>query len=176
MVFFFENSIPSVVDKVDEIKDEVKDKFEDDLERDNELLENVNELSGSDFDSIDIKARMSIDNGKGINDLHHSYIKEDITREKLYVAYKDEENYVVPIYKAIYYDFYHRVNRYTVFIPLVFKNVKKDLFNIGNAKLSAPEYYFNEEKTSYTYGYVSLEDAYNGVISPLEGEYQITSE
>ena len=35
--------------------------------------------------------------------------------------------------------------------------------------------YFNSEKTSYTYGYSSIDDIYNNIIKPLESDYKLSS-
>ena len=146
-------------------------------ETEEKLLMNVSELSNSDFDSIDNHSTPEISHtGQGVNNADHSYsIDGKITREKLYIAYKEGQNYVIPIYKATYRDFFHQNDRHTVYIPIVFENIEKNvLFSLGNAKLSAPEYYFNEDHSSFTYGYGSLEEAYNNVIKPYEEEYQIS--
>lgn len=141
------------------------------------LLTDVKELSNSDFDSIDNHAKSEINHsGDGVNDAHHSYsINGKIKREKLYVAYKEGQNYVIPIYKATYYDFFHQENQYIVYIPIVFENIEKRVvFSLGNPKLSAPEYYFNDDHYSYTYGYGSLEEAYQEIVKPLEEDYKIS--
>ena len=141
------------------------------------LITNVSELSNSDFDSIDNHAKGEINHsGEGINNANHSYsINGKIKREKLYVAYKEGSNYIIPVYKATYYDFFHQENQYTVYIPILFENIESNvIFSLGNPTLKAPEYYFNSEKTSYTYGYGSMDDVYNEVIVPLKTDYQIS--
>ena len=141
------------------------------------LLTDVSELSNSDFDMIDNHATVEINHsGEGVNDASHSYsIDGKITREKLYIAYKKGSNFVIPIYKATYRDFFHQEDRSTVYVPIVFENIEKDIvFSIGNPKLSAPVYYLSSDQSSFTYGYASLEEAYNEVIKPYEEEYTIT--
>lgn len=170
----FKSSSSSKTDFPVEDIDDIFDTEDDE----NKLLTDVNQLSNRDFDSIDNKATVSINRrGEGINNADHSYsVNGNITREVLYVASKDDANFVIPIYKATYYDFFNQEDQYTVFIPIVFENIEKNvLFSLGNAKLSAPEFYFNDDKTSFTYGYVSIEEAYDNVIRPLENDYKITS-
>ena len=140
----------------------------------------INELTNDDYEDIDNDAASTINRiGEGANDTNHSYSMDgDLKREKVYVAAKNDDNgnIIVSIYKAYYKDFFHQENRYTVFIPLVYENIKLDDFNKWkNSTLNAPEYYFNSNKTSYTYGYNSLEEAINAVVKPLEKDYKVTS-
>ena len=67
-------------------------------------------------------------------------------------------------------------NDYKVYIPIKFEHIRKSGFisNFKNPQLEAPEYYFNPEQTSYTYGYDSMENLYNDVIKPLESDYKIS--
>lgn len=165
-------------DSKNEFNTQEVDDFFDTEDDENKLLSDVNQLSNGDFDSIDNKATVTINHrGEGINNADHSYsINGNITREVLYIASREDANFVIPIYKATYYDFFHQEDQYTVYIPVVFENIEKDvLFSLGNAKLSAPEFYFNADKTSFTYGYGSLDDAYNNIVKPLENDYTITS-
>ena len=155
-------------------KDSDKELIENQKEK---LISSVDDLSNSDFDTIDSHATSEINHsGEGVNNSYHSYsISGNIKREKLYVVYKDEQNYIIPVYKATYRDFFHQENQYTVYIPIVFENIKTNIiFSIGNPKLSAPEFYFNDEHTSYTYGYSSIDDVYNNLIKQYENEYKIT--
>lgn len=148
-----------------------------DITKEKGFIENISQLSNSNLSSIEHRAKMRISyRGEGVNDAHHSYSRTgEPKREKLYVAYKSDGNYIIAIYKANYHDFFHQENNYTVYVPVVFENVKGDItFNLGDGEVRAPEYYFNSEKTSYTYGYSSFEEAYNNVVKPLEGEYKIT--
>lgn len=168
-----------VKDDTSPIKSDIPaQKKQESSKKEEKLLTNVSELSNSDFDSIDNHAKTEINHsGEGVNDSHHSYsINGKIKREKLYIAYKEGHNYVIPVYKANYYDFFHQENQYTVYIPILFENIEKSVtFSLGNPKLSAPEYYFNNDHSSYTYGYGSLEDAYQEVIKPLENDgYKIS--
>ena len=145
--------------------------------KEEKYIENVSELSNSDISSIERKAKMKISyRGEGVNDAHHSYSRSsEPRREKLYVAYKSGSNYIIAIYKVSYHDFFNQENNYTVYVPIVFENVKNDIpFSLGDGEVRAPEYYFNPERSSYTYGYASFDEAYNGLVKPLENEYKIT--
>ena len=103
---------------------------------------------------------------------------QDLKREKTYVAGKDDDstNVIVTIYKATYHDFFHQESRYTLYIPLVYENIKLKGFNkFNNPELKAPEYYFDSNKTAFTYGYGSLDEAINAVVKPLKNDYKVTS-
>ena len=178
IMFSIAFSFSSSKSKVKTNKTDIVNGEESNTEDKEVLLEDISELSNKDFDSIDNKATIEINRtGEGVNDANQSYsVNGKIIREVLYIAYKEGSNYVIPIYKANYRDFFHQNNQYTVYIPIVFENIEKDvLFSLGNARLSAPEFYFNADKSSYTYGYASLDDAYNDLIKPLEVEYKISS-
>ena len=143
----------------------------------NKSVSSVSSLSNSDISHIEHTSQMRIDTtAEGVNLLNHSYmLSGEPRREKLYVAYKKDSNYIIAIYKANYYDFFQQGDSHTVYIPIVFENVKGDItFNLGDGTIKAPEYYFNSEKTSYTYGYASFDEAYNAVIKPLENDYKVT--
>ncbi len=166
---FNHNDNKKTRDKTEEIVEDIVDE--------ETLITDVSELSNTDFDTIDNRATTNINHsGEGVNDAYHNYsINGKITREKLYVAYKEGHNYLIPVYKATYRDFFHQENQYTVYIPILFENIEKNIiFSLGNAKLKAPEYYFNSEKTSYTYGYENMDKVYEEVIAPLKDEYKIS--
>lgn len=166
-------------------KNDFNNKFEDEfVESETETkkvyISDISELTNNDYEGLDNKAVSKINRtGEGVNDAYHSYSMDgDLKREKVYVAGKDDDsaNVIVSIYKAYYHDFFHQENRYTVFIPLVYENIKLDEFSKWkNPTLNAPEYYFNENKSSYTYGYASLDEAVNAVVKPLEKDYKVTS-
>ena len=48
-------------------------------------------------------------------------------------------------------------------------NIYKEKFGdkFENPQLKAPEYYFNDDHSSFSYGYGSLDDAYNNVVKSL---------
>jgi len=150
----------------------------EELEDSNTLLSDVSELSNRDFETIDFDARMEISHSaKGVNDSRHSYsLDGSATREKIYIAYKEDSNYLVVVMKGTYKDVFHQESQYTIYMPVVYQNIEKNnlSFTLANPKLDAPEYYFGNDKTSYYYGYGSLEEAYNAVVKPLEDEYKIS--
>ena len=140
----------------------------------------INELTNDDYEDIDNDAASTINRiGEGANDTNHSYSMDgDLKREKVYVAGKNDDsgNIIISIYKAYYKDFFHQENRYTVYIPIIYENIKlKGFSKFKNPQLNAPEYYFNSDKTSYTYGYDSIDQAENAVVKPLEKDYKVTS-
>ena len=144
----------------------------------NDYFVSVDEFSNSDFEALDNTSTAIVKRtGEGVNDAYHSYILDNnLKREKVYVAGKDNGNVIISIYKGIYKDFFHQENTYTVYIPILYENIKKTDFNkFQNPQLKAPEYYFNSEKTSYTYGYGSIDDIYNNIIKPLESDYKLSS-
>ena len=148
-----------------------------DFNKEEDFIKDISQLSNSQISSIEHSSKMRISyRGEGANDANHSYNRTgEPRREKLYVAYKKDGNYIISIYKAVYHDFFHQENSYTVYVPIIFENVKDGFdFDLGDGEVKAPEYYFNSEKTSYTYGYASFDEAYNGVVKPLESDYTIT--
>ena len=142
-------------------------------------ITSINELENDDYENIDFDSQTEIINhGEGVSNSEHSYTRDgDPKREKIYVAYKKDGNVIIAIYKAIYKDFFHQENSYTVYVPIIYENIKKDEFGSyewENPQVKAPEYYFDSEHKSYTYGYKSIDDAYNEVVKPLEKDYKIT--
>lgn len=155
-------------DKIDTVKKENTSTY----------LSSIDQIENDNYEDIDHDAEMKIiSRGEGVNNVYHSYTRDgDPKREKIYVAAKENENKVIAIYRANYYDFFHQANRYTIYVPILYENIKKDYvrYEFKNPKVNAPEYYFNPEKTSYAYGYGSFDEAYNNVVKPLENDYKIT--
>ncbi|MBE6157681.1 MAG: hypothetical protein E7160_02685 [Firmicutes bacterium] len=142
-------------------------------------ITSIDDLDNDDYEDIDSDSNIEIKrSGNGVNNAYHSYSRDgDPKREKVYVAYKKDDNVIIAIYKAIYKDFFHQENSYTVYVPIVYENIKKNEFGIyewDNPQVKAPEYYFDSEHKSYTYGYNSIADAYNSVVKPLENDYKIS--
>jgi len=56
------------------------------------------------------------------------------------------------------------------------ENITTDTFIITTkAKNPSPEFYLNDEHSTYVYAYGSEEEAYNGVLKPLEDDgYTVT--
>ena len=147
-------------------------------ESNSKYYSSVDELSNNDYSSMDTNASIYIDQvGNGVSDTNHSYMSDgNPKREKVYVAANEKSNKIVSIYKVKYKDFFHQENSYIVYVPLVYENIKnsKSVTNFRNPQVEAPEYYFDSEKKSYTYGYKTLEDAYNDLIKPLKDDYKIS--
>ena len=142
----------------------------------NKLLSDVSELSNSDLDRINNDASIKISYGaKGVSTSGKSFYREDVERQKIYLAHKDDENVLIAIYKAEYYNFYNQSDRYIIYVPLVYKNVTKDTIStLEDEKVEAPEFYFDDGHTTYFYGYSSLEEAIKEKIDPLRKDYKIT--
>lgn len=143
--------------------------FDEEIEEQTEIkyFKDISELNNDYYSKIDFAAKMKISRtGNGVNDTNHSYKMDgDPKRIKSYVLYKDESNYVIVVYQAIYYDFFNPDNRYTVYVPLLYENATMNSYNVfQNPQIDTPEYYFNDEKTSYTYGYTNIDDIYNNVV------------
>lgn len=49
-----------------------------------------------------------------------------------------------------------------------------DVNNFKNPQIKAPEFYLNSDNSCYSYGYASLDEAYNNVVVPLEKDYKIS--
>lgn len=142
-----------------------------------QLFTDANELENGDFEDIDNDAIFKISSTAIGNSTDHSFSKDGKeVREKVYVAYKDNSNYIISVYKVIYRDFFHSENAHTIYVPIQYENIKKNAFDkFKNPQVKAPEYYFNEEKTNYTYGYGSMDEIYSDLIKPLtDDEYKIT--
>ena len=151
--------------------------IEEKVEEKNKLVKNISELDNDDLEDIDSKC-YSIVHQKvtGRSDTTYSYQITGNPRLKgLYVAYKKDSNYIISIYEVIYHNFFNQSDQQTVYVPVVFENVKNNLpFSLSNGKNPAPEYYLNQDHSSYIFAYHSLDEAYNLVVEPIEKEYTIT--
>ncbi len=144
-------------------------------EEKNPLIVDASELTNSNMDFLEQKAFSVISQSvTGRSDTTYSYQKTGEPRlEKTYVASKEDGNAVILIYKVMYHNFFNQSDVHTVFVPAVFEDVHKNL-DLSKPKNPAPEYYFNSEKSTYIYAYGSLDDAYNNVVKPYEGDYKIS--
>jgi hypothetical protein len=149
------------------------------VEKQNSLIKDVTELDNDDLDSIHNKC-YSIIHQKitGRNDTTYSYqITGDPKLKNIYVAYKEDSNSIISIYEVIYHNFFNQTDQQTVYVPVVFENVKENvLFSLSSGKNPAPEYYLNQDHSSYIYAYSTFDEAYNGVVKPLEEEYTVTNQ
>lgn len=162
------------------IHDQVTHSAIEDVERSNdvEITKTITSIDDLDEEVIErIKYNSSFYSkqlAKGKSDLQYSFQNCDsMNLEKIYFAYKEGTNSVITIYRTKYHNFWNQSDVQTVYIPMIYNNINNDT-HLLYGKNPAPEYYFNSEKTTYIYAYSSFEDAYNGVVKPLEGEYQIS--
>ena len=141
------------------------------------LLTDVSELKNRDFDIIDSQASSQINRiAEGVNDANHSFsVDGDITREKLYVLSGENYNKLVIIFKATYKDFFHQENRHTIYIPVSYENIEKDVISsLGNSKVTDHIYYLSSDQSCFTYGYSSFDEAYQATIASYTEDYKIT--
>lgn len=141
------------------------------------LLTDVNEIKNREFDMIDSQASSQINRvAEGVNDASHSFsVDGDITREKLYILSKENYNKLVVIYKATYRDFFHQEDRHTVYIPVIYENIEKDIISsLGNSTISDHIYYLSSDNSCFTYGYGSFEEAYQSTVGLYADEFIIT--
>ena len=108
-----------------------------------------------------------------------SYIRKGgLKREKVYIVSKEKKNYLISIYKAVYEKFMNNDEKYIVYIPVKYRNVKNKnnsiAFSLDNGEIVGDKYFFDEEQTEYTYGYSNLDDLYNKIIKQYESNYKIT--
>ena len=141
------------------------------------LLSDVSKLTDSELSTIENKGKgVASISSSGRSDTKYSYQTSDSLRlEKIYIAYKKDSNQVIVAYKQSFHNFFNQSDVHTVYSLAIYKNVKSSL-NLENGKNPAPEYYFNPDKSSYTYAFANMEELYNTVIKPLEDDgYKITS-
>lgn len=138
------------------------------------LITNISDLSNSDYSTLDLNSKILISNEtSGITGSYTN--KGSFKREKLYIISNEKTNYLIPIYKTTYEYFSNGSDKHTLYIPIVFKNVRKRnnsiVFYLDNGKISAPEYHFNED--NYSYGYTDFDTLYNEIIKKYEKDYKI---
>lgn len=146
---------------------------------DDRFAKDSSELSNEVITSIEIESNIIIPKkAEGENNSNHSYVMTGKPiKEKMYIAYKKDSNQVITIYKVNYHDLANQGNIHTIYVPIICKNIKANSdFSLAAGQLSAPEYYLNDEKTIYVYGYSSIEEAYNNTVKPLKNKYKITEE
>ena len=143
-----------------------------------EYFSSADELSNSDLKDIDHDAAMTVKNiAEGVSGPGHSFVSEgDESRQKVYVASKDDGNVIIAVYLMKYYNMSDNNSRFNVYIPIVYENVNKNQFvdKFGSPEVKAPEYYFNSDKSNYVKGYSSMDEVYNNLIKPLEKDYKIS--
>lgn len=139
------------------------------------LIESVNELNSEDYSTIDLNSNVLFSK-KTINTATEYIKKGSLKREKTYVMSRKRRNYIVVVYKVVYGKFMNNDEKYTVYVPIRYKNVKNKgnsiAFSLDNGKIAALEYHFDEN--NYIYGYGDLDTLYNEVIKPYENRYKIS--
>ena len=158
--------------RVQEQKEVIEKNTQEEEEEKIVLLTDAKDITNSALDSLDHEAVFEIENAKG-NTTKSYFTIEERKREKVYVAYKEGSNYLIAIYETLYKDFRNQSDMQTIYVPLVFENVKNPI-GFYNPKIDAPKYYFTDTKDTFAYGYASFDETYNNVVKPLEGEYTIT--
>lgn len=135
---------------------------------------NASELSTSDYSTLDIQSNILISR-QTTNNAGMYTTKGNLKRSKLYVVSNKKSNYIIPVYKAIYTNLMNSEDTHTIYIPVIYKNVKSKnnsiSFSLSEGEISAPEYYFNN--SNYSYGYNDLDTLYNEVIKTYENDYKI---
>lgn len=137
-------------------------------------VSSISDLSDSDYSTLDINSTILIARDTtGITGLYNA--KSNYKREKLYIISSEKGNRIIPVYKAIYTNISNSEEKYTIYIPIVYKNVKTKnnsiSFSLGEGTIKAPEYQFNGG--SYTYGYGDLDTLYNELIKQYDKGYKI---
>lgn len=146
------------------------------LEDQNKLISDVSELTNANIDIIKSKCHSVIHQSVvGRNDTTYSYkITGDPRVEKMIVAANDDSNVLIVIYSVIYHNFFNQTDQKTVYVPVVFENVSSSVFSLTSGNNPAPEYYLNDDHSSYIYAYGSYDEAYNNVVNPYKDGYKIT--
>ena len=140
------------------------------------IVSDVEELTKSNMDTLEMESHSMLNQSvTGRNDTTYSYQRTGDPRlEKTYVVAKDEHNYIILIYNVKYHNFFNQSDQQTVYVPVVFEDVYLNHFVLTNPTNPAPEYYLNEDHSTYIYAFDSLESAYRGVIEQYEKDYTIT--
>ena len=145
--------------------------------RNTSLIENVSELNDEDYSTIDLNTNVLF--SKDTIGTSTEYIKKaNLKRERIYVISNKKRNYIIPVYKVVYSKLMNNDEKHILYVPIKYKNVKNKnnsiAFSLDNGRIVAPEYYFNEAQTEYTYGYTDIDTLYNIVIKKYENKYTIT--
>lgn len=159
--------------KSNTIDTNIKDNFNNNTK----IVKNIDELSNFDIKGIETSSKLLIgQTAEGVNDLNYSFkLNGNINIEKTYLAFKNGSNYVITICKARYQNFFNQDSVFTVYIPVVFQDVKSNsISSTYNGEVSAPEFYLNDEKTTFVHAYSSFDEAYNNVVKPLKTDYKIS--
>ena len=173
IIFGFRSTSRSMEEEFNEKSTEIKEK----INEGEKIIKDASELTTENMDAIDRHCSSLLHQSTvGRSDTTYSYqTTGDPRLVKTYVAYKKDTNYIISIYSVIYHNFFNQSDQQTVYVPAVIENVKKSTSFMTKAKNPAPEYYLNEDHSTYIYAYASAEDAYNGVVKPYEEDgYKIS--
>lgn len=134
----------------------------------------LEDLSSSDYTTLDINSNILVSRKTvGITGTYTT--KGNLKSEKLYIVSNKKSNYIIPIYKVVYTNMLNSDDNHTIYIPVIYKNVKTKnnsiSFSLNEGDISAPEYHFND--SNYSYGYTDLDILYNEVIKQYEKDYKI---
>lgn len=136
-------------------------------------LQSLNDISNFDYEFIDTNSKIAI--GSETNSNFYFHKVGNSKRICIYLLHNDNGNMLIPIYKDIYSD---GEITYTLYIPVIYENIKVEhgsiAHDIANAKVSAPQYFFNLEHTEYSVGYQDIDKLYDDLIKQYEKEYTIT--
>ena len=135
-------------------KEKINGKSEEEV-----VASNINDIDNSSLKLLENEAS-SFNKAKGESSTKYSYQSKDEQVYKYILAYKDKKNYVFVVQKVLYINFFNNNDRKTAYIPVKYENVysKLDQFEdsteniIDGAKVDAPEFYLNDEKTSFIRG------------------------
>lgn len=154
-----------------------EENYKDNYVVEEKVLTKISDVSEGEIEDIirDSKFKINL-TADGENNVSHSYTRDgDPELQNIYLAYKKGENRVIAIFKTTYTDFFNKSDSSTIYVPIIYENIKEgDFNNLGNGKISAPKYYLSSDQKCYFYGYGSLDEAYSDIILPLESDYKIS--
>lgn len=138
----------------------------------NTYLSSISDISNFDYGFIDTNSSIAINS----EDTKTFYFHETSSkRVRLYLLTRDGGNMLVPIYKNVYTN---GSISYELYIPVIYENLKVNhgsiAHDVGNARVEAPKYYFNLEKTEYAVGYDDIDKLYDELLKKYEKEYTVT--
>ena len=135
-------------------------------------LSSINDISNFDYTFIDTNSSIAISREDTSTFYFHLNSSKRVV---LYLLSNDEGNRLIPIYKNVYTN---GTITYELYIPVIYENIKVDhgsiAHDVSNARVEAPKYYLNLEKTEYVVGYENLNSLYDSLIKQYEKEYTIT--
>lgn len=140
--------------------------------KDNVYLNKIEDITNFDYSFIDTTSKIAISR-EAKSTFYFNKIG-DSKRVNIYLLHNDNGNILIPIYKDTYTN---RETTHILYIPVLFENVRitngSIAHDIGNAQISAPQYFFNNEQTEYAVGYQDLDTLYNDFIKKYETDYKI---